>query len=104
MRNAALKALCSRIPGATPWFSHQPWGAHSRSVGRVERPPNRHVITAGKADAVLAASGALILEPLAGHAPPRTHITNPDLRGPIKHLAAWTCLRDFSETVIVVAA
>ena len=36
---------------------------------------------------MLAASRALILDPLAGHAPARTHISDPDLRGTIKELA-----------------
>ena len=45
------------------------------------------LFTLGKADAVLAASRALILDPLAGHAPARTQITDPDLRGTMKELA-----------------
>ena len=45
------------------------------------------LFTIGKADEVLAASRALILDPLAGHAPARTHISDPNLRGTIKELA-----------------
>jgi diadenylate cyclase len=48
------------------------------------------LFTVGKVDAVLAASRALILDPLAGHTPPRTHITNPELRRTIKELAQLT--------------
>jgi DNA integrity scanning protein DisA with diadenylate cyclase activity len=36
---------------------------------------------------VLAASRALILDPLAGHAPAHTHISDRDLRGTMKELA-----------------
>jgi diadenylate cyclase len=45
------------------------------------------LFTLGNADAVLASSRALILDPLAGHAPGATHITDPNLRGTIKELA-----------------
>ena len=45
------------------------------------------LFTLGQAEAVLAASRPLILDPLAAHAPARTHITDPDLRGTIKELA-----------------
>jgi DNA integrity scanning protein DisA with diadenylate cyclase activity len=58
----------------------------------------------GKAEAVLGASRALILDPLAGHAPARTHITDPDVRGTIKELAQLDGAFVISETGIVVAA
>src|SRR3954469_17854450 len=45
------------------------------------------LFTLGNADAVLASSRALILDPLAGHAPAATHITDPNLRGTVKELA-----------------
>jgi DNA integrity scanning protein DisA with diadenylate cyclase activity len=62
------------------------------------------LFTLGKADAVLAASRALILDPLAGHAPARTHITDPNLRGTIKELAQLDGAFVISEAGIVVAA
>jgi len=45
------------------------------------------LFTLGNVDAVLASSRALILDPLAGHAPSATHITNANLRGSVKELA-----------------
>ena len=45
------------------------------------------LFTIGSADAVLASSRALILDPLAGHVPDATHITDPNLRGTLKELA-----------------
>ena len=62
------------------------------------------LFTLGKADAVLAASRALILDPLAGHAPARTHITDPDLRGTMKELAQLDGAFVISEDGTVVAA
>jgi diadenylate cyclase len=41
----------------------------------------------GSADAVMARSRPLILDPLVGHAPAATHITDPRLRGTVKELA-----------------
>ena len=62
------------------------------------------LFTLGRSDAVLAASRALILDPLEGHAPHRTHITNSDLRGTIKELAQLDGAFVLAETGIVVAA
>lgn len=41
----------------------------------------------GQPEAVLASSRPLILDPLSGHVPQRTHVTDPNLRGTIKELA-----------------
>jgi DNA integrity scanning protein DisA with diadenylate cyclase activity len=57
-----------------------------------------------KADEVLAASRALILDPLAGHAPVRTHISDPDLRGTIEELAQLDGAFVVSNAGIVLAA
>jgi DNA integrity scanning protein DisA with diadenylate cyclase activity len=54
-------------------------GQEGRAVGAL--------FTIGRADQVLAHSRALILDPLAGHAPVRTHIADPQLRGTLKQLA-----------------
>jgi len=62
------------------------------------------LFTIGRADEVVAASRALILDPLAGHAPTRTHIKDPDLRGTMKELAQLDGAFVISETGIVVAA
>ena len=56
------------------------------------------LFTDGKVDAVLTASRALILDPLAGHAPARTDITDSDLRGTIKELAQLDGAFVISET------
>jgi diadenylate cyclase len=45
------------------------------------------VFTVGDAERVLERSQALILDPLLGHAPRATHITDPRLRGTVKELA-----------------
>ena len=41
----------------------------------------------GHPDRVLASSRLLILDPLAGHSPQLTHVTDPRLRGTVKELA-----------------
>ena len=53
---------------------------------------------------MLAASRALILDPLTGHVPARTHISDPNLRGTMKELAQLDGAFVISETGIVVAA
>lgn len=54
-------------------------GQEGRAVGAL--------FAIGRADQVLARSRALILDPLAGHVPTRTRVTDPQLRGTIKQLA-----------------
>ncbi|MGE0448774.1 MAG: DNA integrity scanning protein DisA nucleotide-binding domain protein [Vicinamibacterales bacterium] len=58
-------------------------------IGREGREGRRigTLFTIGRADDVLALSRPLILDPLAGHAPDATHITDPNLRGTVKELA-----------------
>ena len=58
----------------------------------------------GDADAVLACSRPLILDPLAGHAPEATHITEPQLRGTLKELAQLDGAFVISNEGAVVAA
>lgn len=48
---------------------------------------NGTIFTLGDAEAVLAHSRPLILDPLAGHAPGATRVTDANLRGTIKELA-----------------
>jgi DNA integrity scanning protein DisA with diadenylate cyclase activity len=45
------------------------------------------LFTIGRPDAILASSRALILDPLAGHAPRSTRVTDEALRGTVKQLA-----------------
>jgi hypothetical protein len=75
-------------------------------IGREGREGRRvgTLFTIGRADAVLASSRPLILDPLAGHAPEATHITDPNLRGTIKELAQLDGAFVLSEDGVVVAA
>jgi DNA integrity scanning protein DisA with diadenylate cyclase activity len=77
MTIAALRTVCSQIPWCEPVLESALELA--LEIAREGREGRRigTLFTVGKADAVLAASRALILDPLAGHAPARTHITDP---------------------------
>ena len=81
MTIATLKALCSRMPWCEPAVLESVLEL-ALEIAREGREGRRigTLFTVGKADEVLAASRALILDPLAGHAPARTHIGDPDLR------------------------
>jgi diadenylate cyclase len=105
MTIAALKALCSRISWCQPAVLESVLEL-ALEIAREGREGRRigTLFTVGKVDDVLATSRPLILDPLAGHAPPRTHVTNPDLRGTIKELAQLDGAFVISETGIVVAA
>jgi DNA integrity scanning protein DisA with diadenylate cyclase activity len=105
MTIAALRTLCCRIPWCEPALLESVLEL-ALEIAREGREGRRigTMFTVGKSDAVLAASRALILDPLAGHAPARTHITDPDLRGTIKELAQLDGAFVISETGIVVAA
>ena len=105
MTIAALKTLCSRIP----WCERavlQSVLELALEIAREGREGRRigTLFTVGKADDVLAASRALILDPLVGHAPARTHISDPDLRGTIKELAQLDGAFVISEAGTVLAA
>jgi DNA integrity scanning protein DisA with diadenylate cyclase activity len=105
MTIAALRTLCSQIPWCEPAVLESAL-VLALEIAREGREGRRigTLFTVGKADAVLAASRALILDPLAGHAPARTHITDPNLRGTIKELAQLDGAFVISEAGIVVAA
>ena len=62
------------------------------------------LFTLGNAEAVLASSRALILDPLAGHSPVATHITDPSLRGTVKELAQLDGAFVIADDGTVVAA
>ena len=105
MSTAVLKQLCSEIP----WCEFavlEPTVELALEIAREGREGHRigTLFTLGKADAVLAASRPLILDPLAAHAPARTHITDPDLRGTLKELAQLDGAFLISEAGTVVAA
>ena len=91
MTIAALKTLCSQISWREPAVLESALEL-ALEIAREGREGRRigTLFTVGKVDAVLAAFRALILDPLTGHAPARTHITDSDLRGTIKELAHLT--------------
>jgi len=105
MTIAALKALCLRISWCEPAVLESVLEL-ALEIAREGREGRRigTLFTLGKADAVLAASRALILDPLAGHAPARTQITDSDLRGTMKELAQLDGAFVISEDGTVVAA
>ena len=105
MTIAALKKLCGQISWCEPAVLESTLEL-ALEIAREGREGRRigTLFTLGKAEAVLAASRALILDPLAGHAPARTHITDPDLRGTIKELAQLDGAFVISERGTVVAA
>jgi diadenylate cyclase len=105
MTIAVLKKLCGAIPWCDPAVLEQTVelaleiareGREGRGIGTL--------FTLGKAEAVLAASRPLILDPLAAHAPARTHISDPNLRVTIKELAQLDGAFVISDTGTVVAA
>src|SRR6186713_349338 len=105
MTIAALKALCSQIPRCERAVLESVLEL-ALEIARDGREGRRigTLFTVGKADELLAASRALILDPLAGHAPARTHISEPDLRGTMKELAQLDGAFVISHAGIVLAA
>jgi diadenylate cyclase len=105
MTIAALKTLCSRISWCEPAVLESALEL-ALEIAREGREGRRigTLFTVGKVDAVLAASRPLILDPLAGHAPARTEITDPDVRGTIKELAQLDGAFVISEAGHVIAA
>ena len=105
MTIAALKQLCRQVPWCAPCVL-EPTVELALEIAREGREGRRigTLFTLGRAEAVLTASRAMILDPLAGHAPARTHITDPDLRGTIKELAQLDGAFVISETGTVVAS
>jgi diadenylate cyclase len=105
MTMAVLKRLCSAIPWCEPEILEQTveLGLEIAREGREGRRIGT-LFTLGAAEAVLASSRPLILDPLLGHAPGRTHISDPDLRGTIKELAQLDGAFVISEAGTVLAA
>jgi diadenylate cyclase len=103
--SAVLEKLCGQIMWCRPVLLEATLEL-ALEIAREGREGRRigTLFTVGKADAVLAASRPLILDPLVGHAPERTHITDPDLRGTIKELAQLDGAFVISEAGTVVAA
>jgi DNA integrity scanning protein DisA with diadenylate cyclase activity len=105
MTIAVLKQLCGAIPWCDPTVLEQTVEL-ALEIAREGREGRRigTLFTLGAEEAVLAASRPLILDPLAGHAPGRTHIGDPNLRGTIKELAQLDGAFVISEAGFVVAA
>jgi diadenylate cyclase len=105
MTIAVLKQLCSAIPWCEPEILEQTVEL-ALEIAREGREGRRigTLFTLGAAEAVLAASRPLILDPLSGHAPARTHISDPDLRGTLKELAQLDGAFVIAEAGTVVAA
>jgi len=102
--NSTVDAVCSRAACRREVFESTldlaieiaQEGREGRRVGAL--------FTLGSAEAVLACSRPLILDPLAGHAPAATHITDPRLRGTIKELAQLDGAFVIADDGVVVAA
>ena len=105
MTSSVLDRLCGQIPWCRPAILDSTLEL-SLEIAREGREGRRigTLFTLGKADAVLASSRPLILDPLVGHAPARTHITDPDLRGTVKELAQLDGAFVISDEGTVVAA
>ena len=105
MTTSVLEKLCCQIPWCQPAILESTLEL-ALEIAREGREGRRigTLFTLGKADAVLAASRPLILDPLVGHAPAQTHITDPDLRGTIKELAQLDGAFVISEAGTIVAA
>ena len=105
MTTSVLEKLCCQIPWCQPAILESTLEL-ALEIAREGREGRRigTLFTLGKADAVLAASRPLILDPLVGHAPAQTHITDPDLRGTIKELAQLDGAFVISEAGTVIAA
>jgi diadenylate cyclase len=105
MTMAALKKLCGQIPWCQPDVLESIVEL-ALEIAREGREGRRigTLFTIGQSEAVLSASRALILDPLAGHVPARTHISDPDLRGTIKELAQLDGAFVVSATGTVLAA
>ena len=105
MTTAVLNKLCAQIPWCEPTVLELTLDL-ALEIAREGREGRRigTLFTLGKAEAVLAASRALILDPLAGHTPTRTHIADTDLRGTLKELAQLDGAFVISEAGTVVAA
>jgi hypothetical protein len=102
---STFDVICARVP----WCPREVLGALLElaiEIAREGREGRRigTLFTLGGADAVLARSRPLILDPLAGHAPAATHLSDPNLRGTIKELAQLDGAFVVSEEGVVLAA
>ena len=101
----ALKTIGDQVPWCDPHVLES-MVELALEIAREGREGRRigTLFTLGHAEAVLSSSRALILDPLAGHAPEKTHISDPNLRGTIKELAQLDGAFVISESGTVIAA
>jgi hypothetical protein len=107
MTIAAIKQLRSRIPWCEPTVleSTVELALEIAREGREGRgPTHRDFVYPWPRRRCARSLAAADSRPLAGHAPARTHITAPDLRGTIKELAQLDGAFVISESGAVVAA
>jgi diadenylate cyclase len=102
-------SIFERIRSKAAWCRHEVLDSTLELAGEIAREGHEGhrigtVFTLGRADAVLARSRALILDPLAGHAPGATHITDSRLRGTLKELAQLDGAFVIAEDGTVIAA
>jgi len=88
MSSSIFNSICSRVE----WCRREVLDAVLElavEIAREGREGRRigTLFTLGHADAVLSHSRPLILDPLSGHAPTATHVTDANLRGTVKELA-----------------
>jgi hypothetical protein len=105
MSSSIFNSICSRVE----WCRREVLDAVLElavEIAREGREGRRigTLFTLGHAEAVLSHSRPLILDPLSGHAPTATHVTDANLRGTVKELAQLDGAFVVSETGIVVAA
>lgn len=105
MPAALFDAVTSRIAGCRPDVL-EPVLELAVEIAREGREGRRigTLFTVGNADAVLAASRALILDPLAGHPAEARRISDPNLRGTLKELAQLDGAFVIGDGGVVVAA
>ncbi|HJS42411.1 MAG TPA: diadenylate cyclase [Gemmatimonadales bacterium] len=100
-----VDAVCSKAPSCRReiFESTLALAIELAQEGR-EGHPLGALFTLGSAEAVMACSRPLILDPLSGHTPAATHITDRRLRGTIKELAQLDGAFVVADDGIVVAA
>jgi diadenylate cyclase len=103
--NAKLRTLCSSETACRHDVLESVLSL-SEEIAR-QAGEGRHLgalFTIGRAEDVLRYSRPLILDPLRGHAPDSTHISNADLRGTLRELAQLDGAFVVTEAGAVVAA
>ena len=103
--NSGFQQICAQVEWCRPEVL-DPTLELAVEIAREGREGRRigTLFTLGKAEEVLASSRPLILDPLAGHVPHATRITDANLRGTLKELAQLDGAFVIDESGVVVAA